>query len=52
MEWVYHIYVVKVDRCRLISHIDGVLERNIPDREGLKLSVACLNSTLVIVIKL
>ena len=50
--WVYHIYVVKVGSCRLVRKVYGVRERYVPYGEGLKLCRPCLESALVIVVKL
>ena len=52
MEWVYHINVIEIDRCRLISNVNRVLKRKIPYRECLKLSVSSLDASLMVVIKL
>ena len=52
MKRVNHINVIEVGSCCLISQIDRVLERNVPDRESLKLGITGLDSTLVLVVKL
>ena len=52
MERVNHIDIVKVGGCRLIGKVYGVLQRQVPNREGFKLSVACLDSPLLLMIKL
>ena len=52
MERVNHINIVKVGGRRLISDVYGVLERNVPYREGFKFRVSCLNAALVLVVKL
>ena len=52
MEGIDHIDVVQVSRCRLISQVDGVVEGQVPDREGLELGVAGLDAALVLVIEL
>ena len=52
MEGVDHVDVVKI-RCRsLIGEVDGVVERQIPYREGLELGVTGLDAALVLVIEL
>ena len=52
MEGVDHIHIVQVCRSRLIRHIDGVLERQIPNGKGLKFCVSRTNAAFAIVIKL
>ena len=49
---VNHINIVKIRRCGFISEIYGVIQREVPYREGLELSVACGNSPLMLVVKL
>ena len=52
MERVDHVDVVQIHGCRFIRHIDRVLEREVPYREGFKLGVARLDATLLIVVEL
>ena len=52
MPRVNHINIVKVCRCRLVCNINRVVKGQIPNREGFKFCIACLNATLVFVIKL
>ena len=46
------IYIIKVCCCSLISKIDRVSKRNIPDREGLEFCISGLDSELIILVKL
>ena len=52
MKGVYHIHVLEVGRSRLVSYVDRVLERQVPDRESLKLGVSGFYTFLVLVIEL
>ena len=52
MEGVNHIDIVKVGCGCLVGDIHGVLERQIPHGEGLKLGISSLNATLVLLIQL
>ena len=52
VEGVYHVDVVEVGGRGLVGEVDGVLERQVPDREGLELRVARLHAALVLVIEL
>ena len=52
MEGVYHVHVVEVGGGCLVGEIYRVLEGNVPDREGLKLRVACVYAALMLMIKL
>ena len=52
MEGVYHIDVVEIGSGRLVSQIDGVFERNVPDGERLEFSVSRLDSAKIFVIEL
>ena len=52
MEGVYHIYVIKIRRGCLISKVHGMLERYVPDGEGLVLRITCLDPALEFMIKL
>ena len=49
---VDHINVVKIGGSGFVGKVYGVLKRDIPNREGLKLSIACFAAAYVIVIKL
>ena len=52
MEGVDHVDIVKVGGGGLIGEVNGVLERHIPDGEGLKLRIACVHAAAVLMIKL
>ena len=52
MEGVNHVDIIKVGGSRLIGEVNGVLERHIPDREGLKLCIACVDAAAMLVVKL
>ena len=52
MEGVDHVYVVEIGGRRLVGEVYRVLERNIPDREGLKLCVACVYAAQMLMIQL
>ena len=52
MEGVDHVHVVQVRGGRLIGQVHRVLERQVPDREGLKLRVARGDPAPVLVIEL
>ena len=52
MEGVDHVHVVKVGSRGLIGQVDRVLERQVPDREGLELGIAGLHAALMLVIQL
>ena len=52
MEGVDHVHVLEIRRRRFISHVYRVLQRQIPDREGLELRVSRLASADVLVIQL
>ena len=52
MVGVNHVYVVEIDGRRLIGNVHGVVQREIPDREGLELGVARADAALVLVVKL
>ena len=52
MEGVYHVDVVKVGGGGLVGEVYRVLERHIPDGEGLKLCIACVHPTAVLMVKL
>ena len=52
MEGVNHVDIAEVGSSGFVSHIDRVLQRQIPHGEGLKLGVARLNAAFVLVIKL
>ena len=52
MEGVDHIDVVEVGSGRLIGQVHRMLERQIPDGEGLELGVSSLHSALIFVVEL
>ena len=52
MPRVNHIDIVEIGSRRFICHINRVIERNIPNRESLKLCVARFDTSLVFMIKL
>ena len=52
MEGINHVHVVEVGRGRLIGQVHRVLERQVPDREGLELRVARRDPAPVLVIEL
>ena len=52
VEGVDHVHIVEVSRCRLISDVHGVLERQVPDGEGLELRIACFVSACMLVVEL
>ena len=52
MEWVDHVDVIEVCGSRLIGQVDRMLQRQVPDREGLKLGIAGLDAPFVLMIKL
>ena len=52
MEGVDHVDVVQVSRGCLVGEVDRMLQREVPDREGLKFGIACHNAALMLVIQL
>ena len=52
VERIYHINIVKICGCRLVRYINGVLKRNIPNRERFKFGIARFNTALMLVVKL
>ena len=52
MEGVDHVHVVKVGGRGLVGEVHGVLERQVPYGEGLKLRVARVHAVLVLVVEL
>ena len=52
MEGVYHVDVVEVGGGGLVGEVHGVLEGQVPDREGLELGVTGLHAALVLVVEL
>ena len=52
VERIDHVEILEVCRSCLVSYVYRMLERQIPDREGLKLGVSCLTAALVFVIYL
>ena len=52
MEGVYHVHVVKVGGRGLVCEVHRVLEREVPDREGLELRVARADAALMLMVEL
>ena len=52
MEGVNHIHVLQIRSSGLIGHIHGMLQGQIPNGEGFKLSIASLYTTLIFMIQL
>ena len=52
MEGVNHIHVLQIRSGGLIGHIHGMLQGQIPNGEGFKLSIASLNPALIFMIQL
>ena len=52
VEVVNHVDVIQVNSGRFVGDVHGVVQRKIPDREGLKLRVSRGHSALVIVVEL
>ena len=52
VEGVDHVDVVEVGGGGLVGDVDGVLQRNAPDGEGLELGVAGLHAATVLVVEL
>ena len=52
MEGVYHIYIVKIRSGSFISYIYGVLQCQIPYREGLELGITCLYAPFMLMVEL
>ena len=52
VEGVDHVDVVEVGGGGLVGEVDGVLEREVPDGEGLELCVSGLDAALVLVVEL
>ncbi len=52
VEGVDEVEVADVGRCRLVGHVDGVLEGDVPDGEGLELGVARGQAAAVLVVEL
>ena len=52
VERVDHIHVVEIGGRRLIGEVHGVLERQIPDGEGLELGIAGCNAVLMLMVEL
>ena len=49
---VNHVDVVQICGGAFVGHVYGVAQGKIPDREGLKLCVSCLDAALVLLIEL
>ena len=52
VEGVDHVHVVQISRGGLVGQVHRVLERQVPDREGLELRVARLHAPLVLMVEL
>ena len=52
MEWVDHVHIVEVGCRCLVGNVHGVLQREVPHREGLKLRISSRHATLMLLIKL
>ena len=52
VERVDHVHVVQVGRRSFVREVHRMLERNVPNREGLELGIPRLDSTLVFVVNL
>src|SRR5699024_8864180 len=48
MERIDHIHVVKVGSSCFIGQIHWMFQRNIPDREGLKFGIACMDAPFML----
>ena len=49
---VDHVHVVEIDGGGLIGDVDGMAEREVPDREGLELGIARADAALVLMVEL
>ena len=52
MERVDHVDILKIGSGGFVCDVDGVLQREIPDREGLELGVAGFNPALILLVEL
>ena len=52
VEGIDHVDVVEVGSGRLVGDVHRVIQRNVPDREGLPLRVPRLDPALVVVVQL
>ena len=52
VEGIDHVHIVEVGGRRLIGEVDGVLERQVPNGEGLELRIARRNAVFVLVVEL
>ena len=52
MEGVYHVHVAEVCGCGFVGDVDGVLQREVPDGEGLELGIAGFDAALVLLVEL
>ena len=52
VERVDHVDVVQVGGRRLVGEVDRVLERQVPDGEGLEFGIACGDAALVLMVEL
>ena len=52
MEGINHVVIVQIDSRGLISDVDGMFQREIPNGERFKLGIASLHAALMLLIKL
>ena len=52
MEGVDHVHIVEIGGSRFVSEVDGMLEREVPDRKSLKFGIACVDPAFMLMIKL
>ena len=52
MEVVDHVHIIEIGRRSLVGYVDRVLQGNVPDGESLKLGIAGLHPTLILIIEL
>ena len=52
MERINHVYIIEICRCRLISEIYHMVERQVPDGKCFKFCIARLHTTQVFMIDL
>ena len=52
MERVDHVHVAQIGGRRLVCEVDRMLERDIPDREGLELRISGMAASFILMIEL
>ena len=52
MEGVYHVDILQISSSSLISHVDRVLQGQVPNGEGFKFGITSLDTPLVFVVEL